>query len=172
MAANPNPVRPALSLVPVRAFNPIAPAIVWPPLEGDAEHCAACGRPLNSHDVLTRGGMRAHLLNQDKHGFRAGKRVVHYSPAQRNAKKAEELAEEKRTAGKNALLSVYEAAPRDLQWLVTLATIDYDAGDYAACGSSLWLVFRLEARDAARDERARAEREDYLDSVEMQRPVA
>lgn len=193
MSALPKPKHTRLTLVPIKAFDPTAPAIVWPPVEGDTEHCDACGRRLDSHDVLTRGAMRAHLRNQEKAGFGNRGQLVHYSPAQRAERNAAVYgtpttantletplvapcdvpsAEDKRATDKAALKRVFEAAPRDLQWLVTLAEIDYDAGDLSACGGSLWLAFKLEARDAVQDARAQAEREDWLDASDARRWMA
>jgi hypothetical protein len=184
MAANPNLKRPTLSLVPVRAFNPIAPAIVWPPVEGDAEHCAACGRPLNSHDVLTRGGTRAHLLNQDKHGFRDNKRIVHYSPAQL-AEKARRTNEtqtpvkplETAPAVRSGVSSVerwrkfedemYVKHPR-AAWLVLCARLEVSEGKHAQAAGTVRL-FRHELYLEREHEKAQAEAySDYRADVEMQ----
>jgi hypothetical protein len=184
MAANPNLKRPALSLVPVRPFNPIAPAIVWPPVEGDTEHCAACGRPLNSHDVLTRGGTRAHLLNQDKHGFRDNKRIVHYSPAQKA--EAQRRANETQTPAKpletaptvrDGRCSVerwrkfedemYVEHPR-AAWLVLCARLEASEGKHAQAAGSVRL-FRHELYVEREHEKAQAEAySDYRDAVSAQ----
>jgi hypothetical protein len=184
MAANPNPKRPTLSLVPVRAFNPIAPAIVWPPMEGDTEHCAACGRPLNSHDVLTRGGTRAHLLNQDKHGFRDNKRIVHYSPAQlaekeRRANETQTPAKPLETAvavrdGRSSVErwrkfedEMYVKHPR-AAWLVLCARLEVSEGKHAQAAGTVRL-FRHELCVEREHEKALAEAyDDYRAGVEMQ----
>jgi hypothetical protein len=157
---------------------------VWPPVEGDTEHCAACGRPLNSHDVLTRGGTRAHLLNQDKHGFRDNKRIVHYSPAQlaekeRRANEAQTPAKPLETAvavrdGRSSVErwrkfedKMYVKHPR-AAWLVLCARLEASEGKHAQAAGSVRL-FRHELYVEREHEKALAEAyADLRADVEMQ----
>lgn len=183
----PNPRNLQLTLVPVKAFDPTAPRFVWPPVEGDTEHCDACGRSLDNHDVLTRGAMRAHLRNQEKAGFKAGNQIVHYSPAQRAERNAavygtpipantlETPLAAPRDASRDARWRKLEAAyvvkwPQTV-WLFTLAIAHFAEGNTEA-GLENLACFRAKVAEERERRRAAADAaawEDYRDSVEAQR---
>lgn len=177
MAANPNPA-------PKRNRKIVL-------VHRDPNACYACGRNVNSHDVLTGPQMLKHIRSQEYNSFRVvddfGAHLVHFTQAQKEVRDAEfraRAAQETQTPA-NALETapvVREKASRLSQWyaletrivaayprsawLVTLAIAYFAEGKHLA-GSDALATFR---REVARERMAQqASLEDYRDAVEMQR---
>ena len=67
--------------------------------------------------------------------------------------------------------SLYLGTGRELKWLALLAQSHYERGDFAACGSALWTLFRQEAALEV-EELHRAALADYRADVEAQQAWA
>lgn len=135
--------------------------------------CAACGEPLETHTVLTRGGMRAHLMRQGRDGFARNGEIVHYTERQRrtneDAMRTAMVLARNADTNRKAFDALLLDVPRDLERLVVLASAYVAENDTAGAGGALWTLFRQEARI---EEARQAARIDWLDAADTRRWAA
>jgi hypothetical protein len=186
MAANPNSESPELRIWREQTRALLA---TLKPREHAPTECYACGRDVNSHDVLNGGQMVRHLRMQEKHGFKNGGYLVHFTQAQQQATLAEfrarranetqtpantlETAPTVRSEGSSVERwrkfedEMYVKHPR-AAWLVLCARLEASEGKHAQAAGTVRL-FRHELYLEREHEKALAEAyDDYRADVEMQ----